>query len=110
MFGFNRPLAWRPSAADRERHFPGPRSGQERGARLRLRRTVLFFPASAPDRYAKAVASGADTGCIDLEDAVPPDDKDEARKTAVRSTEAAGTGHPQGLLRSTSPKAKDGRP
>src|SRR2546426_11676497 len=59
------------------RHFPGPRSGREIGERLRLRRTVLFFPASAPDRYAKAVASGADTVCIDLEDAVAPDDKDE---------------------------------
>jgi len=75
---------------------------------LRLRRTVLFFPASAPDRYAKAVASGADTVCIDLEDAVAPDDKDEARKTAVRLIEAGGGGNTEVILRINSPKSKAG--
>jgi citrate lyase subunit beta/citryl-CoA lyase len=39
----------------------------------------LFVPASRPERFAKAAASGADAIIIDLEDAVPPDQKDAAR-------------------------------
>jgi citrate lyase beta subunit len=43
---------------------------------------VLFFPASRPDRYASAIAAGADAICIDLEDAVRLDAKDVARAQA----------------------------
>ena len=43
------------------------------------RRCLLFVPGSRPERYAKAIASGADQVCIDLEDAVAPGDKDSAR-------------------------------
>jgi len=43
------------------------------------RRCLLFVPGSRPERYAKAVASGADQVCIDLEDAVAAADKDSAR-------------------------------
>jgi len=32
--------------------------------------TALFVPGDRPDRYAKAVSSGADVVIIDLEDAV----------------------------------------
>jgi len=39
----------------------------------------LFVPASRPDRFEKAAASGADTILIDLEDAVPTQLKAEAR-------------------------------
>lgn len=39
----------------------------------------LFVPATRPDRFAKAAASGADVLIIDLEDAVAPDAKDTAR-------------------------------
>ncbi len=42
-------------------------------------RSLLFVPGVRPDRFAKAAAAGADLTCIDLEDAVPPDGKDEAR-------------------------------
>jgi citrate lyase subunit beta/citryl-CoA lyase len=45
--------------------------------------SYLFVPGNRPDRFAKAVASGADTIIIDLEDAVGPDDKDIARAAAV---------------------------
>jgi citrate lyase beta subunit len=34
-------------------------------------RSWLFVPASRPDRFAKAAASGADMVILDLEDAVP---------------------------------------
>ena len=43
------------------------------------RRCLLFVPGSRPERYAKAIATGADQVCIDLEDAVAPGDKDSAR-------------------------------
>ena len=42
-------------------------------------RAWLFVPGNRPERYAKALASGADAVIIDLEDAVSPDAKHEAR-------------------------------
>ena len=42
-------------------------------------RSLLFVPGNRPDRFAKAAAAGADLVCIDLEDAVGPGDKAEAR-------------------------------
>ncbi len=42
-------------------------------------RSFLFVPAARPERFAKALASGADAVIIDLEDAVAPEDKDAAR-------------------------------
>jgi citrate lyase subunit beta/citryl-CoA lyase len=41
--------------------------------------TYLFVPANRPERYAKALAAGADAVIIDLEDAVSPSDKVKAR-------------------------------
>lgn len=46
-------------------------------------RTILFVPANRPERYEKAMASGADKICIDLEDAVPLAQKDTARATLL---------------------------
>lgn len=57
--------------------------------------SMLFVPGSKPDRFAKALASGADCVCIDLEDAVPPDQKDEARAAAI----AAVPGDPRLAIR-----------
>jgi len=42
-------------------------------------RSYLFVPGNRPDRYAKALAAGADAVIVDLEDAVPPNDKPSAR-------------------------------
>ena len=42
-------------------------------------RTLMFVPGDRPDRFAKAVASGADGIVLDLEDAVAPSKKDAAR-------------------------------
>ncbi len=50
-----------------------------------LARSFLFVPANRPDRFAKALASGADAVIIDLEDAVSP-----AEKTAARGQLADG--------------------
>lgn len=48
-----------------------------------LPRTYLFVPGTRPDRFAKALASGADCIVLDLEDAVAPDDKKLARDAIV---------------------------
>jgi (S)-citramalyl-CoA lyase len=45
--------------------------------------SLLFLPGNRPDRFAKALASAADVVCIDLEDAVPPANKEEARTAAL---------------------------
>jgi citrate lyase beta subunit len=46
---------------------------------VRPRRSLLFVPALRPDRYWKALDAGADIVCIDMEDAVALDRKDEGR-------------------------------
>lgn len=44
-----------------------------------INRSYLFVPGARPDRFAKAVNSGAHAAVIDLEDSVPLDDKGQAR-------------------------------
>ena len=53
-------------------------------------RTLLFVPGDRPDRFDKAVASGADVVLLDLEDAVAPDRKDAARSAVERWLTAGG--------------------
>ena len=47
------------------------------------RRSLLFAPANRPEVHAKALAANPDVICLDLEDAVPPHAKAEARAIAV---------------------------
>ncbi len=49
----------------------------------RLNRSELVVPASRPELFEKAAASAADVIVLDLEDAVAPDDKAEARKNVI---------------------------
>ncbi|MDP3495595.1 MAG: CoA ester lyase [Hyphomonadaceae bacterium] len=61
--------------------------------RQRIVRAVLIVPASNPAMIAKAAASDADQVCIDLEDAVAPDQKGPARQNvidALRSLDFGG--------------------
>jgi citrate lyase subunit beta/citryl-CoA lyase len=44
--------------------------------------TLLYAPGDRPERFAKAIASGADVVIVDLEDAVAPAHKDAARENA----------------------------
>jgi len=46
---------------------------------IRPRRSLLFVPGLRPDMFAKALNSGADIVCIDMEDAVARSRKDEGR-------------------------------
>lgn len=48
----------------------------------RIRRSLLFVPAVRPDRYPKALATGADAVCLDLEDGVAFAAKETAREQA----------------------------
>ncbi len=45
--------------------------------------SLLFVPGNRSERFAKALASGADCVCIDLEDAVPTEEKQSARVAAI---------------------------
>jgi (S)-citramalyl-CoA lyase len=46
---------------------------------IRPRRSFIFCPGTKPEMFPKACATGADIVCVDLEDAVAPHDKAEAR-------------------------------
>lgn len=50
---------------------------------VRPRRSLLFVPALRPDRFLKALDTGADIVCIDMEDAVAIDRKDEGRAATL---------------------------
>ncbi|MBB4630878.1 HpcH/HpaI aldolase/citrate lyase family protein [Sphingosinicella soli] len=55
---------------------------------------LLFVPGNRPERFEKALATGAELVCIDLEDAVPPAAKDETRAVVM----AALPGLPPGRI------------
>ena len=61
---------------------------------IRPRRTFIFAPGLKPEMYPKALASGTDIVCVELEDGIAPKDKDEARE--------------KGMALFTSPQADDG--
>jgi len=48
--------------------------------KIRPRRSFIFSPGLRPDMFPKALASGADIVCVELEDGIAPKDKDEARE------------------------------
>ena len=50
----------------------------------RLHRSELAVPGSNPSLFEKAAAGGADVIFLDLEDAVAPDDKEQARKNIIQ--------------------------
>lgn len=51
---------------------------------VRPRRSFIFSPGLKPAMFPKALASGADIVCIELEDGIAPKDKDAARVNALR--------------------------
>ncbi len=50
---------------------------------IKPRRSFIFAPGLRPEIYPKALASGADIVCVELEDGIAPKDKDEARQNAL---------------------------
>jgi malyl-CoA/(S)-citramalyl-CoA lyase len=51
----------------------------------RLNRSELAVPGSRPELFEKAAQGGADVIFLDLEDAVAPDDKPQARKNVIQA-------------------------
>ena len=54
-------------------------------AKARLNRSELAVPGSQPQMFEKAAKSAADVVFLDLEDAVAPDDKAQARKNIIQA-------------------------
>ena len=52
-------------------------------ATIRPRRSFSFSPGLRPDMFPKALASGTDIVCVELEDGIAPKDKDQARASAL---------------------------
>jgi citrate lyase subunit beta/citryl-CoA lyase/(S)-citramalyl-CoA lyase len=69
----------------------------------------LFVPATRPSAFGKALDSGADIACVDLEDAVPPHEKTAARAEAVAFLSGCQPGDaPLRALRINAPNTRAG--
>ena len=66
---------------------------------LRPRRSVLFLPASNPKAVARARELAADVIILDLEDAVAPEAKDDARAAAIAAVHDGGWGQRELIIR-----------
>ena len=53
--------------------------------KISVRRSFIFTPGLNPDMFPKAIASGADMVCIELEDGIAIKDKDDARKNTIEA-------------------------
>ncbi len=71
-------------------------------------RSLLFVPAGKLDKWNKVVAAGADMLCIDLEDSVPPGEKNQARDAVEQFLQNRELSHPLVILRINSPETKTG--
>lgn len=65
----------------------------------RMRRSVMITPGHRPERLAKAVSLPADSLIFDLEDAVPPARKAEARAVVARALTELSFGHRERAVR-----------
>ena len=55
--------------------------------KLKVRRSFIFTPGLHPEMFPKAISSGADMVCIELEDGIAIKDKNEARKNTIEALE-----------------------
>lgn len=75
----------------------------------RPRRSLIFAPGLKPEMFAKALGAGADIVCVDIEDAVAPDHKAEARaKTLAIFAEKPETGTIEAVVRINPMSTADG--
>ena len=51
---------------------------------IQRRRSFIFCPGDKPEMFAKALGSGADIVCVDLEDAIAPQHKNMSRENTLR--------------------------
>src|SRR5712692_1712172 len=69
------------------------------GMTIRPRRSVLYMPGSNARAMEKARTLAADGIILDLEDAVAPDAKADARAQVVKAVQAGGFGHREVFVR-----------
>ncbi len=67
--------------------------------RSRLHRSELAVPGSNPGMFEKAAASAADIVFLDCEDAVAPDDKEQARKNIIEGLNQIDWGNKTMMVR-----------
>src|SRR5271155_2005489 len=82
-----------------ERHITG---------RLAYSRTLLFAPGNRPERFLKAVRSGADLIILDLQDGVPSLDKAAARSAIDREWQGLQNWGVPIAIRINSPQSSEG--
>ena len=75
---------------------------------IRPRRSLLFVPGLRPDRFAKALDSGADIVCVDMEDAVARGRKDEGRALTLPLFEKDTHPHVEQMVRINGLSTPDG--
>ena len=68
-------------------------------ARPRLHRSELAVPGSSPAMFDKAARSAADVVFLDLEDAVAPDDKEQARRNIIGALQQIDWGRKTMMVR-----------
>lgn len=88
-------------------HHATPRASSGRPL---LYRCILFVPGDRPERFEKALASGADAICIDLEDAVAPDRKALARSSVSRFLAEPREEGPDVVVRLNDPDSDSWKP
>ncbi len=73
------------------------------------RRSLIFTPGNRPDMFPKALGIGADIVTVDLEDAIAPQHKDEARdKTLALFADLPETGGVECIVRINTIRSADG--
>jgi len=79
--------------------------------KIKPRRSLLFIPANRPDRFEKALASGADMVCLELEDGVAQGEKELARENMVAFFNARSSlpTYPEILVRINAPEEPIGK-
>ena len=78
-------------------------------AAVQPRRSLIFTPGNRPDMFPKALRTGADIVTIDLEDAIAPQHKDEARdKTLALFADLPDTGGVECIVRVNTLRSADG--
>lgn len=66
---------------------------------MKARRALLYVPGSDWHKMEKAAGLGADSVCLDLEDGVAPNRKNEARELVVRALKELDFGNSERLVR-----------
>ena len=78
-------------------------------SKIRPRRSLIFVPGNKPEWFPKALNYGADIVCVDIEDAISPDQKDSARsKTLALFAQDIPANNPECLVRINNLRSNEG--